>query len=114
VVRLLVVVVMRAVLVVYVALVLGPSEGSRLRTPIASRLPAHNAVSAASANLRLGERRVRPYGSKVSERPLRRAKWSQVAVPRIGPRTNLHPPRASGGNMYLQRAHLTSGVGAGR
>ena len=54
---------------------------------------------------------VRPYGNKVSERPLRGVKWSQVAVPRIGPRTNLHPPRARGGNMYLQRAHLTSGVG---
>jgi hypothetical protein len=44
----------------------------------------------------------------------RGVKWSQVAVPRIGPRTNLHPPRASGGNMYSQRAHLTSGLGAGR
>ena len=58
--------------------------------------------------------RVRPYGNKVSERPLRGVKWSHVAAPRIGPRTNLHPPRAKGGNMYLQRAHLTSGVGAGR
>jgi hypothetical protein len=38
----------------------------------------------------------------------------QVAAPRIGPRTNLQPPSASGGNMYLQRSHLTSGVGAGR
>ncbi len=37
-----------------------------------------------------------------------------MAEPRIGPRTNLHPPSASGGNMYLQRSHRTSGVGAGR
>jgi hypothetical protein len=59
-------------------------------------------------------RRVRPYGNNASERPRRGVKWSQVAVPRIGPRTNLHPPTASGGNMYLQRAHLTPGVGAGR
>ena len=43
------------------------------------------------------------------------AAWSEVvavAEPRIGPRTNLDPPGASGGNMYLQRAHLTSCVGA--
>ena len=47
--------------------------------------------------------------------PVRRGvKWSQVAPLRIGPLTNLQPPIASGGNMYLQRAHLTSGVGAGR
>jgi hypothetical protein len=39
---------------------------------------------------------------------------SQVAEPRIGPRTNLHPPSASGGNMYLQRSHRPSGVAAGR
>jgi hypothetical protein len=52
--------------------------------------------------------------AQFGEGPLRGVKWSQVAVPRIGPLTNLHPPRASGGNMYLQRAHLTSGVGAGR
>jgi hypothetical protein len=37
---------------------------------------------------------------------------SQVADPRITPRTNLHPPSASGGNMYLQWSHRTSGVGA--
>jgi len=38
---------------------------------------------------------------------------SQVADPWIGPLTNLHPPNASGGNMYLQRSQRTSGVGAG-
>jgi hypothetical protein len=37
----------------------------------------------------------------------------QLAEPRITPRTNLHPPRASGGNMYLQRSQRISGVGAG-
>jgi hypothetical protein len=58
--------------------------------------------------------RVRPYGNKASRRPRRGVKWSQVAMPRIGPRTNLHPPTASGGNMYSQRAHLTSRRGAGR
>jgi hypothetical protein len=58
--------------------------------------------------------RVRPYGNKASRRPRRGVKWSHVAVPRIGPRTNLHPPTASGGNMYSQRAHLTSRLGADR
>ena len=38
---------------------------------------------------------------------------SQVADPWISPLTNLHPPNASGGNMYLQRSQRTSGVGAG-
>ena len=38
---------------------------------------------------------------------------SQVADPWISPLTNLHPPNASGGNIYLQRSQRTSGVGAG-
>jgi len=38
---------------------------------------------------------------------------SQVADPWISPLTNLHPPDASRGNMYLQRSQRTSGVAAG-
>src|SRR5437016_77809 len=30
------------------------------------------------------------------------------------PRTSLHPPTATGGNMYLQRSHRTGAVAAGR
>jgi hypothetical protein len=37
---------------------------------------------------------------------------SQVAEPRITPRTSLHPPIATGGNMYLQRSQRTSASGA--
>lgn len=39
---------------------------------------------------------------------------SHVPLPRIGPRTSLHPPKARRGNMYLQWSHRTAGVGAGR
>jgi hypothetical protein len=39
---------------------------------------------------------------------------SQVAEPRITPRSSLHPPIASGGNMYLQRSQRTSASGAFR
>ena len=42
----------------------------------------------------------------------RRLNSSQVAEPRITPRTSLHPPIASGGNMYLQRSQRTSASGA--
>jgi hypothetical protein len=40
--------------------------------------------------------------------------WSQVAEPRIGPRTKRQPPSASGGNMYLQWSHRSSAWPAGR
>jgi hypothetical protein len=33
---------------------------------------------------------------------LRGLNWSQVAEPRITPRTSLQPPTARGGNMYAQ------------
>jgi hypothetical protein len=39
---------------------------------------------------------------------------SQVSERWISPRTSLQPPTASVGNMYLQRSHRTSGVGAER
>ena len=39
---------------------------------------------------------------------------SQVSELRIVPRTNLHPPTPSRGNMNLQWSQRTSGVGAGR
>jgi hypothetical protein len=39
---------------------------------------------------------------------------SQVADPWISPLTILHPPNASGGNMYLHLSQRISGAGAGR
>lgn len=39
---------------------------------------------------------------------------SQVAEPRIIPRTKLQPPSAIGGNMYAQWSQRTSACGAGR
>jgi hypothetical protein len=39
---------------------------------------------------------------------------SQVADPWISPLTILHPPNASGGNMYLHRSQRISDVGEGR
>ena len=43
----------------------------------------------------------------------RRLNSSQVADAWISPLTNLQPPSASGGNMYVQRSHRTPGWGAG-
>lgn len=43
----------------------------------------------------------------------RRLNSSQVADAWISPLTNLQPPSASGGNMYVQRLHRTPGAGAG-
>ncbi len=43
----------------------------------------------------------------------RRLNSSQVADAWISPLTNLQPPSASGGNMYVQRSHRTPGAGAG-
>jgi hypothetical protein len=58
--------------------------------------------------------RLDPFERDQSGLGRRGVNWSHVALPRIGPRTNRHPPSASGGNMYLQCLQLTSGVGAGR
>jgi hypothetical protein len=44
----------------------------------------------------------------------RGANSSQVADPWIIPLTILHPPNASGGNMYLHWSQRVSGVDAGR
>src|SRR6266576_7157617 len=87
------------------------TPGSVLRCSAAWGWGLGTAIAISAFDLRAY---VRPYGNKASRRPRRGVKWSQVAVPRIGPRTNLHPPTASGGNMYSQRAHLTSRRGAGR
>ncbi|MDQ2983324.1 MAG: hypothetical protein M3R70_05305 [Actinomycetota bacterium] len=43
----------------------------------------------------------------------RRLNSSQVADAWINPLTNLQPPSASGGNMYVQRSHRTPGSGSG-
>ena len=43
----------------------------------------------------------------------RRLNSSQVADAWISPLTNLQPPSASGGNMYVQRSHRIPGSGAG-
>jgi len=43
----------------------------------------------------------------------RRLNSSQVADAWISPLTNLQPPSASGGNMYVQRSHRSPGSGAG-
>jgi hypothetical protein len=43
----------------------------------------------------------------------RRLNSSQVADAWISPLTNLQPPSASGGNMYVQRSQRTPGAGAG-
>jgi len=58
-----------------------------------------------------GRARAGPYEDRPALR--RGVNSSQVADPWISPLTNLHPPNASGGNMYLQRSQRTSGVGAG-
>ena len=42
----------------------------------------------------------------------RRLNSSQVADAWISPLTNLQPPSASGGNMYVQRSHREPGSGA--
>jgi hypothetical protein len=58
---------------------------------------------------------VRTSLSSVADPAARReANSSHVADAWITPLTNLQPPSASGGNMYLQRSQRTPGSGAGR
>jgi hypothetical protein len=56
----------------------------------------------------------RVHPEELLEVQRRGVNWSQVAEPRIGPRTKRHPPSASGGNMYLQRSQRSSAWRAGR
>src|SRR6266508_287912 len=53
-------------------------------------------------------------GDQPAYRRLRGVNSWQVAEAWMAPLTSLHPPRATGGNMYLQASHRTSGFGAGR
>jgi hypothetical protein len=90
--------------------------GGQLRKSLeAGGRSSAGAASAERSDRRPGDAPVPPHLIEDQSGLARRGvNSSQVAAPRIGPRTNLHPPSASGGNMYLQRSHLTSGVGAAR
>jgi hypothetical protein len=59
-----------------------------------------------------GDAAARKRSAGSAQLRLRARNWSHVAEPRITPRTSLHPPSARGGNMYAQRSHRTSAVGA--